>query len=442
MKRQFIAFVIACIILLTLCSCTANKGILSSSGETVSRSRSIETLLQNNFLVTVDITNKNGELKPDFLKEAKPISFDEIQQFKGLFQQYNPKYYYNFLSGNEQLLYNMFIYMSENGCENIVFSQDLVDTQSIEKVLHCAQLDYPSLETNYNLLIKTINPSNPKGDETYSGYYVHLTAYRKDKKEKNLQALKKAEEIVKTMPQQLGDKEKAGYLFRYLVEHVTYSHGVDKTKTVYLYSALCEEASDCDGFANAYSLLCNMAGLECIKVTYHPAELKAYLDTHTELRAFYPEADRESGHIWNMVKINNKYYHYDSSGSVRALERENVPSEILMGASDRIALRGVEYPPDISVYVPSSDRCLYPEETLALTDEHYEVELAAISTQLKQNIIDGKNYVYFLMKGTLLKTIDEISTDVVVGSHDNHDYGRRTLLPNRQGELLILLYRQ
>lgn len=446
MRRQVIRLVIACIILLPLCSCTAKQDTLSSLPETVSDSSSgetmeasfYETLLQNQILITRGMPNENGKIEVDLSNGDKTLSFDEINRFKGIFQEYNPNYYRKFLSEKEQLLYNMFLYMSENDCENIIFSRDLVDPHSIEKVLFCAQLDYPSMESNLTYRIKS---EISIGDETLSGNFAHLTAYSKDKKEKNLQALSKAAEIVKTMPQQLDDKEKATYLFRYLVEHVTY-RDMDKKNTVFLYSALCEEASNCDGFTNAYSLLCNMAGLECIKVTYQPNELKAYLDTHTELGEFYQKVDRGSGHVWNMVKIDGEYYHYDASASVSAMERENVPSEILMGASDRIALCGVEYPPDISPYVPISVACLYSEETLALTDERYENELAAISTQLKENLTDGKNYVYFLLEGKLIKNLDEIKSAVGAGSHDNHDFSYGAKLPNRKGEILIIVYRK
>ena len=437
MRRHVIRLVITCIMLLPLCSCTANKDTLSSLPETVSDSFSgetYETLLQNQFLITGGIRKENGEIQADLSNGAKKVSYDEIKRYKGEFQEFNPNYFWKFLSENEKILYNMLLYMSENNCENIIFSRDLADLDSIEKVMICAQLDYPSMETNSTNLVKEQEISI--GNETFLGYLVHLSAYRKDKMEKNLQALDKAAEIVSTMPPQLGDNEKAAYLFRYLVEHVTYCD-VDKKNTVYLYSALCEEASDCDGFANAYSLLCNMAGLECIKVTYHPNELKAYLDTHTELGERYKKVDRGSGHIWNMVRIDGEYYHYDSSSSVRAMEREKVPSKILMGASDRVALNGVEYPPDISPYVPISAGCLYSEEILALTDEHYEDELEAIRTQLKENIYNGKNYVYFLLEGKLFNDLAKFNKAV---DAVRDDYSWNSGLPNRQGEVLIMVY--
>ena len=57
------------------------------------------------------------------------------------------------------------------------------------------------------------------------------------------------------------------------------------------HTALINKEAICDGYARAYDLLCKKAGLETIYIVSWPADTE--------------------GHAWNMIKIDEKWYHVD-----------------------------------------------------------------------------------------------------------------------------------
>mgnify|MGYP001148473978 CR=1 FL=1 len=95
----------------------------------------------------------------------------------------------------------------------------------------------------------------------------------------------------------MSEYERELVLHDYLVENVTYDQATaDETKEDNLsytaYNALVTGTAVCDGYTRAYQLLLYYAGIENGLV--------------------YGTADK-IGHIWNVVKINGKWYHVDST---------------------------------------------------------------------------------------------------------------------------------
>lgn len=99
--------------------------------------------------------------------------------------------------------------------------------------------------------------------------------------------------MLKTSPQAslISQKETGEYLYKYLRDNVTYKLYGEGQERNYLYDALVEHATQCDGLANAYSLLCNMAGLPCVE--------KKYLSGDGD------------GHTWNSIFLDDSWYNVD-----------------------------------------------------------------------------------------------------------------------------------
>lgn len=85
----------------------------------------------------------------------------------------------------------------------------------------------------------------------------------------------------------MSDYEKLKYFHDYLVLNVESS--TDDPYADSVYGALVEKKALCEGFAKAYSYLCNIAGIENMIVTG------------------YTDVD----HMWNMVKLDGNWYHVD-----------------------------------------------------------------------------------------------------------------------------------
>ncbi len=97
----------------------------------------------------------------------------------------------------------------------------------------------------------------------------------------------KVKEIVSFMDDSWSDLEKVLYINDYLCTHAKYDGSLQKYNA---YNLLVEGTAVCQGYALAYQELCNQVGIECELVT--SSKLK---------------------HAWNLVKVNDQYYHVDST---------------------------------------------------------------------------------------------------------------------------------
>lgn len=79
--------------------------------------------------------------------------------------------------------------------------------------------------------------------------------------------------------------EKALLLHNYLVINTEYDYSYSRYRA---YNALVEHSAVCQGYSEAYALLCNSAGIDCKLVT-----------------------SRSMNHAWNIVNIDGSWYHVD-----------------------------------------------------------------------------------------------------------------------------------
>lgn len=103
----------------------------------------------------------------------------------------------------------------------------------------------------------------------------------------NMAAEKAAKEIVAQLTPDMDDYEKLKFLHDYLVQNCETDTNYKFADTVY--GALVEKKALCEGYAKAYSYLCNLAGIENAIVT----------------------GETYVAHMWNMVKVGGNWYHVD-----------------------------------------------------------------------------------------------------------------------------------
>lgn len=239
-----------------------------------------------------------------FLLLSSFSSQEEPTAYVGEFEDYNPGYYRSFLTGEERQVYNAVIYMTERGVSTLSIPSQ-VAVERAEQILWMAASDYPSLESN---LAWMVSESYDVRDRML---VLDIASFMPDKLRRNLEALEVAKRVVAAMPAYGTDYEKGRYLYRYLVENVDVQSTMPAESTIFLYSALVERRTNCDGFANALSLLYNMAGIPTIKVQYHASEVAAYHEAHggAGMQSFA----QDPGHIWNIALIDGRYTHVDAN---------------------------------------------------------------------------------------------------------------------------------
>ena len=145
-------------------------------------------------------------------------------------------------------------------------------------------------------------------DSTVQTYEMNFS-YKYSIKEVNIMLMeteKAAKEIMTLTDPSMSDYEKLKIFHDYLVLNVESS--TDDPTADSIYGALVNKKALCEGYAKAFSYLCNLAGIENMIVTG------------------YTDVD----HMWNMVKLEGKWYHIDVGwGKPSAALSERYPDMVL-----------------------------------------------------------------------------------------------------------------
>ena len=194
---------------------------------------------------------------------------------------YYSDFYFDRLEYNEQKIYiNML-----RACRDMkdVTYFDSVPEDTFLKADYAIFADHPEITWRWS----------------YSGTYagtvdtVYFDITEEEKKERNILARQKADEILERMDEDLSDYDKMLYFYDRIVDDTAYSENeYDQDMT----SVFLEGSSVCAGYTRAFQYLCREAGIEC---------------TYVEGIAYGFQDDGEEAHAWNLVKLDNEYYWID-----------------------------------------------------------------------------------------------------------------------------------
>lgn len=263
---------------------------------------------------------------------------------------YGATVYFDTLTQQEQTIYRIVQYAMDH-CQPCIFIDNrLLEEVSVEveEILYCIALDNPLLEQNVNwqywgadYVIPNPNPFSNEPGEKLSGIILEVKEFTQEKLEKKKSAILTAERILKDMPANVEDWRKAEYLYRYLGTHVEYFNAQDfGAERDFLYDALVTGKTLCDGYANAFSLLCNMAQIPCVEKMYTPPE----------------DSDEKAGHTWNAVLLDGIWYNVDATASVEVAGDH--PHLSRFAFSDEL----LEYTVDYEKRAPKCEEDLIPPD--------------------------------------------------------------------------------
>lgn len=103
----------------------------------------------------------------------------------------------------------------------------------------------------------------------------------------NIAAERAAKEIIANITPNMDDYDKLKYFHDYLVRNCETSTTDEYADTIY--GTLVRKKALCEGYAKAFSYLCNLVGIENVIVT----------------------GETYVAHMWNMVKLGGNWYHVD-----------------------------------------------------------------------------------------------------------------------------------
>lgn len=267
--------------------------------------------------------------RTDQLEKRKP---EELQNYTSRYSDYNSYTYFAYLNDSEKLLYHAYEYALDEALPCFWVDDRLL--QGMERtefeVLEMLALDSAVVEQNisfgnrgYTVTHTVLNVET--ASESYTAIYVEN--FSREKLQNKEIAIQRARECLSGMEnwETAPDREVAEFIFDYLGTHVTYETDIEGEE--YLYTALCENRTNCDGYTNAFALMCALSDIPCIEINSEPQE-------------------GEEGHTWNAVYLDGKWVHVDATGADKDVysECENRRQErIYFGFPDALLEDRMQY---------------------------------------------------------------------------------------------------
>ena len=339
-----------------------------------------KSVLPQNQTPAVDTTDVFIGFLPEKTEEIQlqnfnRLSVETIQAYQPGYSGYGTDVYFQSLTEQEQTLYRIFQYALDQAQSCIFLDDRLLGGMgaSIYDVLCCLALDNPMLEQNLNWTSMnveyTVTIQEGLGKQQVNkitGTILQMDVFAKSKLDKKLEALQVAQQVVADMPTDLTAVEKAEYFYRYLGENTQYFAPDGQTEPQdYLYDAFITRKTNCDGYANAYALLCHLVDIPCMEKLYTPQ-------------------DNQVGHTWNAILLDGVWYNVDATGSGEVLEK-NVS---MHGFCTSDALQ--QYLPDYPDRIPPCDQNRIPVDCTITQESQAGNQVKEAYIQAKQT---NRNYV-------------------------------------------------
>lgn len=211
-------------------------------------------------------------------------------------------------SYDEKETYNI-IKEGLNSCEdNIKINlkeKNQINPETIKNIFEKVTEDNPDLNyfDSYSISIRTQTLGDmiiSQEAEISIDYSLSEERIKEIKTEENQRAKEIIDEIIKVG---MSDYEKEKAIHDYIVNNARYDYENYRKNTIpkeahMAYGVLVNKVGVCEGYALAMYKLLNMAGVECKVVTGTVPD---------------PDTEKRENHAWNMVKLDDGYYHVDAT---------------------------------------------------------------------------------------------------------------------------------
>lgn len=185
---------------------------------------------------------------------------------------------------------------------------------------------------------------------------------------------------------EMGAYEKELALHDWLVFRVTYEQAAAEEpaknpNAFNIYGALVEGRAVCEGYSKAMQLLLQMVGIECIVITGRI---------------------EETGHMWNMVRLDGEWYHLDATWN----DSGDGGYHSYFNLTDRAILSDHEIDPDYAIYNQNSS--------------------TGHSFNINRPIAQGSKYNYFFANNTLIENYETMADTITNGLVEAASLGRNS----------------
>lgn len=227
--------------------------------------------------------------------DEEKISKDDVLNYESPYKDMTTTYFKDQLTEEEKLMYDSLVYAYEHGNTEVGFYFDMEDESyeaSVMKVIQSLCAENPFFDWNYNYEYGY--------DPVEARFFIKDAACHSEFLNKKIKAYEKAKEILSTMPGGLSDYDKLVWIYDYITTNINY---LDKSELdqymssaqPYVYDALIMKTTQCSGFSDTLTMMCNLANIQCITVG-------GFTDTGVS---------NNMGHAWNLVKLDGEFYNCD-----------------------------------------------------------------------------------------------------------------------------------
>ena len=196
-------------------------------------------------------------------------------------------YYYNQLSKIEQKAY----YAMKEGLLNLApsFTVPLLDGKTLSDIYFMVRMDHPEIFWSIKFSYQYYKDSD-------HAEMIPEYLFKKNQIMEHRTAMESRVKKLARQAEKLNEKEKELFIHDFICQNVRY----DKLKKAYsheIIGPLGQGVGVCEGIAKSVKILCDALGIWCII---------ALCDNN-------PEKGIKYRHMWNVVRVEGKYYHLDAT---------------------------------------------------------------------------------------------------------------------------------
>ena len=258
-----------------------------------------EELVHPTGLMDLNVINVGTIAEDDVLDETEVNSSKSSSVYAAEWDSYSSNYVYNMLSTEEREFWDGL----DASCRQVLLGTDNLTAGRIPYVscgsLNANEITYVAYMFRYmNPQYYFINVSLYQGSSS-SGWRAAFGVYSAFQngtaRSTATQSVKNQVDTWKNTVNSLGSEaEKVKMIHDLIVEKVDYNYDIsnsssfneDTAYTQSVYSVFCMDKTVCAGYAQAFEMMCNGVGVDCIAVT-------------------------SDDHEWNKVRINDSWYNVD-----------------------------------------------------------------------------------------------------------------------------------
>lgn len=162
-----------------------------------------------------------------------------------------------------------------------------LDVEELNRIFTCVMSDHPELFYVDGYQYTKYSVGNVITKLVFYGNYIFS---EEDIKDYQKQIQKITEELILSIPADADEYQMVKAVYEYIIYQTEYDLNAENNQNIL--SVLLQHKSVCQGYAKTLQYILQRMGVECILVTGNV---------------------NGDGHAWNIVKVNNAYYHIDTT---------------------------------------------------------------------------------------------------------------------------------